>query len=472
MIFLQNIIHKIKHIGYSDYLSEYEKKRLVIFNILNFSGFCLAFIRAFYTLSLAPGYYSYWTVASNFALVLIFLFLFLLIYRHLYKSATIISFATIPFLLACSSLTTPDSGTEIYLILYMMLAFFFLHRIKNIIPAFSYSLLLYIGLHFYFKNHTGIAETNSPAIYYTSFNYLCSFLMIFITMYLIKFQVWKYERSIKAKKELLRVTNKNILFKTKQIEQQSVLLQQKNIELTELNNIKIKLFSIISHDLRTSIYALKNIMDAFAKGGFSREAMMMSLPGVNAEVDKCVELMDNLLSWARNQLNESKVTLQSLELSKITANTYKLFSKKATEKGIELINNIEPNTCAYADADMMKTILRNLIGNALKFTNPGGRVEIFSEKNTDNIRLMVKDDGVGISEEALAKIFSEKYYTTLGTGKEMGTGLGLMICRDFIKSNNGEFNVISKPGEGACFTITLPVYKNATHLQESATAIY
>jgi two-component system sensor histidine kinase/response regulator len=173
-------------------------------------------------------------------------------------------------------------------------------------------------------------------------------------------------------------------------------------------------------------------MDAFAKGGFSKEEMLMTLPGVNAEVDKCVELMDNLLSWARNQLNESKVTLQSLELSNITTNTYKLFSKKAAEKGIALINNIEPNTCAYADADMMKTILRNLIGNALKFTEAGGSVEIF----------------------------------TLGTGQEMGTGLGLMICRDFIKSNNGKFTVSSKTGEGSCFTITLPVYKKNLQLQE------
>lgn len=466
MIFLQNLVHKIKNIGYTDYLSDYEKKRLVIFNILNFTGFSLASIRTLYTLLLAPSFYSYWTVASNFALLSVFLVLVLMIHRHLYSLATVVSFATIPVLLAFSSLTTPDSGTEIYLILYMMLAFFFLHKIKNIIVAFSYSLLLYVGLHFYFKSNPVTGGANSIAIYYTGFNYLCSFLMIFITMYLIKFQVWKYERSIKAKKELIRLTNKNILFKTKQIEQQSALLQKKNVELTELNNIKIKLFSIISHDLRTSIYALKNIMDAFAKGGFSKEEMLMTLPGVNAEVDKCVELMDNLLSWARNQLNESKVTLQSLELGNITTNTYKLFSKKAAEKGIALINNIEPNTCAYADADMMKTILRNLIGNALKFTEAGGSVEIFSEKNNETVNLMVKDDGVGISEEALTKIFSEKYYTTLGTGQEMGTGLGLMICRDFIKSNNGKFTVSSKTGEGSCFTITLPVYKKNLQLQE------
>lgn len=468
MTFLQILIQKIKDIGYTNYLSDYEKKRLVIFNILNFTGLSLASIRTIYTILLAPTHFSYWAVLSNIGLVSIFLFLFLLIHRLLYKAATIVSFFTVPILLTISSSATPESGTEIYLILYMMLSFFFLHRIKNIILAFTYTLVLYVAVHLYFKSHPATPENSIFITYYTGFNYVCSFIMIFITMYLIKFQVWKYETSIKAKKELLRITNKNMLFKTKQIEQQAALLQQKNVELTELNNVKIKLFSIISHDLRTSIYALKNIMDAFAKGGFSKEEMLMSLPGVNGEVDKCVELMDNLLSWARNQLNESKVMLQSLELSNITNNTYKLFSKKANEKRIELINNIEPNTFVYADADMMKTILRNLIGNAIKFTKEGGMVEIFSEKTNDKIKVMVKDDGVGISEEALAKIFSQKYYTTLGTRQEMGTGLGLMICRDFIKSNKGEFSVSSKAGEGACFTVTLPAYKKNFRAEETA----
>ena len=169
--------------------------------------------------------------------------------------------------------------------------------------------------------------------------------------------------------------------------------------------------------------------------------------------------MDNLLSWARNQLNENKVILQKLDLGRITEYTYKLYSKKAAEKNIELINNVEPYSCAFADADMMKTVLRNLVGNAVKFTRHGGRIEVITEKTDGHIKLTVNDNGVGISEYALKKIFSNQYYTTLGTGKEMGTGLGLIICRDFVKSNNGDFDVLSKKGEGASFTITLPDYK-------------
>ncbi len=456
MTILQNLKFQIEHIGYSEKLSEYEKKRIVVFNILNFAGLLLALLRSIYTFLFSPAFFSFATVFIDAGLAAMFLFLFLLISRQYYKTATIASFATIPLLLTLSSLTTPESGTEIYLILYMMLAFFFLHKTKNIIVSFLYSLLLYVGLRIYVRNMPAVAESTAMSGY-TIFNYFGAFLMIFLTMYMIKFQVWKYERSIKAKKELLRITNKKILVKTALIEEQSALLHQKNLELTELNTIKIKLFSIISHDVRTSVYALKNIMDAFAKGTFSKEDMMQNLPGVNSEVDKCAELIDNLLSWARNQLNESKVTPTRIDLNKIAARTFTLYSKKAADKAIQFINNVQPGNYAYADVDMIKTVVRNLVGNALKFTNAGGIIEINTETNPGNIVLLVKDNGIGITEAGMAKIFSEKYYTTLGTDKEMGTGLGLMICRDFIKSNKGELTITSKHSAGACFAVTLPV---------------
>ena len=143
----------------------------------------------------------------------------------------------------------------------------------------------------------------------------------------------------------------------------------------------------------------------------------------------------------------------------MTENTYKLFSRKAAEKQIQLINSVAPGIGAYSDADMIHAILRNLVGNAIKFTHQGGRIEISTEKNGGNITLTVKDDGIGISKEELTQIYSDNYYTTLGTDKELGTGLGLMICRDFIKSIKGDFKVLSAPGEGTCCIITLPAAK-------------
>ena len=153
------------------------------------------------------------------------------------------------------------------------------------------------------------------------------------------------------------------------------------------------------------------------------------------------------------------IIFQHLELDRLVENTFKLFSKKAAEKGIELINNVPPGTTVYADADMMKAILRNLTANAIKFTNPGGNIKVSIENSKGNVKLIIQDNGVGISEEGITKIFGERYYTTLGTDRESGTGLGLMICRDFIASNNGDFDILSKPGEGSRFIITLPEFK-------------
>lgn len=459
MSVLQILVNKIKYIGYAEQLSDYEKKRLVIFNSLNFTAFSLAIIRYLYSFAYSPFYFSYLAVTSNLSLIFIFVLIALLIHLRHYRIATITSFALVPALLTVSGILTGDSGTDMYLILYMMLSFFFLHRIQNIAIAFIYCLVFFLYLRFNYNSHTDVATTNNIALYYNLLNYFSSLSMIFFTMYLIKFQVWDYEKSIREKKAIVRITNARLLAKTIKIEEQSVALQQKNTELTELNHVKVKLFSIISHDLRTSVHALKNIMTAFAMGGFSKEEMMASLPGVNNEVDKCAELIDNLLIWARNQLNESNILFQNLELFKMTENTYKLFSRKAAEKQIQLVNNVAPGICVYADADMINAILRNLVGNAIKFTHQGGRIEIITEKNGDDITLKVKDDGIGISKDELTQIYSDNYYTTLGTGKELGTGLGLMICRDFIKSIKGDFKVLSEPGEGACFIITLPAAK-------------
>jgi two-component system sensor histidine kinase/response regulator len=459
MNFLQTVRNKIRSIGYSEHLSDYEKKRLIIFNNLNFTAFCLAIVRYLYTVINSPSYFTYQATSSNLALIILFVAIAILIHFRQYRTATITSFALGPALLTISGVLSNDSGTDMYLVLYMMLAFFFLHRIKNIAIAFGYCMIFFIFLRFKFNNHIDPVSTEPVALYYEVLNYFSSLAMIFFTMYLIKYQVWNYEKSIREKKELVRITNTNLLAKTKKIEEQQLSLLQKNVELTELNNVKVKLFSVISHDLRTSIYALKNIMGAFSKGGFSKEEMMSSLPGVTNEVDKSADLMENLLIWARNQLHESNIIFQHLELDRLVENTFKLFSKKAAEKGIKLINSVAPYTVIYADADMMKAILRNLAGNAIKFTNSGGYVEVAVETSNDQIRIIIKDNGVGISEEGIAKIFGERYYTTLGTERESGTGLGLMICRDFIASNNGTFDIKSKQGEGTSFIITLPDFK-------------
>lgn len=320
-MFLQKLIFKIQHLGYTEQLSDYEKKRLVVFNKLNATGLVLSAINLVFAVAFCPRYFSYITVVSYCAIMGAFILLAVLISCHYYILSTVTSFTLLPALLAFSNVNTFGSGTEMYLILYMMLAFFFLHKIRNIAIPFVYCLVLFMSIYYRYQNHSSPPVAGSVPFYFSVLNYLSSFSMIFYTMYLIKFQVWNYEKSIRQKKEMLRVNNANLLEKTRQVREQSLLLERTNVELTELNNVKIKLFSIISHDLRTSVYGLKNVVDSLLSGRYSKEEMMHSLPGVSTEVDNCIVLMDNLFSWARNQLHESTITMQELDLYQMTTST-------------------------------------------------------------------------------------------------------------------------------------------------------
>jgi two-component system sensor histidine kinase/response regulator len=169
------------------------------------------------------------------------------------------------------------------------------------------------------------------------------------------------------------------------------------------------------------------------------------------------KLLQNLLDWSRTQTGNIDFHPTVIDLS-IIANEYmSLLRSSAEGKQITLKMNIPFNTIAFADENMIKTVVRNLLSNAVKFTNSGGKVEITAKKNHDKITICVIDNGVGIEEENLRKIFRiDEHYRTTGTSNEMGTGLGLILCREFVEKNNGKIWAESKPGEGSTFCFMLP----------------
>jgi signal transduction histidine kinase len=280
-------------------------------------------------------------------------------------------------------------------------------------------------------------------------------------MYLIKYQVWVYEKSVQEKTKVLAERNIEIEAKNEILSMQAVHLETTSQELTELNQVKTKLFSVISHDLRTSIYALKNIFEALRLGYITKEELINELPELSNEIDNCTEVMENLLNWGRDQFKESRIVIERIDVKEIAATTFKHLLNRANKKNIALVNSVAKPVYVYADIQMIKIVLRNLVANAVKFTPAGGNIEIFAEEKGDYTSVRVKDNGIGMTEQAIAKVFSNEYYTTLGTNKETGTGLGLIICRDFVKSNNGNFVINSIINEGTIFTISLPKHNNS-----------
>lgn len=451
-----SLLRKISYNGYSEDLPDYEKKRVVIFNRLNFTGFCLATLRASFILVFTPRHFSYLALFANLLLMLIFPFMLWLMRQQFFKTATRSSFILVPPLLAFVNWATGDVGLEMFVVLYMMFCFFFLHRRANIMRAFAYCLLIFLVMHFKLSNYSLFEHPGSVYFILSLFTYISAFAMFFATMFLIKYSVWAYEKSIREKNEQLQASNREIVARGDELNKKAAMLRQQTVELMELNHVKTKLFSILSHDLRTSVYSIKNIFDSLEKGLITANDLAALAPQANQEIGNSIDLMNNLLNWARNQFQDNKVMPQTIDLIKMVNGTFKLLSAQADKKNIQLNNHINVYVFAHADQDMMMTVFRNLISNAIKFTPAGGSVTVRTEPDGDYIRVLVSDTGIGMKPEDRMRIFSNEYYTTPGTEKEMGTGLGLAICRDFITLNHGRLDVQSEVGKGSTFIIILP----------------
>jgi len=234
-------------------------------------------------------------------------------------------------------------------------------------------------------------------------------------------------------------------------------------ELKELNAAKNKFFSIIAHDLRspfTSIvgfsYLLEERIDELDKDTIKQYTSIIQNSSKQA-----VDLLSNLSEWSRTQTDKVSFNPQQLELKNIFENVIAFLSDNAKQKSIVVLYELDEVQNIYADPDMLSIILRNLVSNAIKFTHPGGRITITASLLQKGVRIAVSDNGVGIKEENLGKLFRiDENLSTKGTQEEEGTGLGLILCKEFVEKHLGTIGVESTPGEGSTFYFTIPKMKS------------
>jgi signal transduction histidine kinase len=233
---------------------------------------------------------------------------------------------------------------------------------------------------------------------------------------------------------------------------------KEKLKLKEANNTKNKLFSIISHDLRGPLGNFKGLIDLllldFAND--DREKMNSLLKMMQKTAGLNYDLLENLLSWSRAESQKLDFQPEKINLYTIVNSIFEHYDYSALTKSIKLINKVDEQLCIYADEYMINTILRNLISNAIKFTNTDGKI-IVSAKTKDNfIEITVVDNGIGMSPEITEKIFdNENFFTTRGTAKEKGTGLGLKLCKDFVKIHQGEIFAKSQLNKGTKISFTI-----------------
>jgi signal transduction histidine kinase len=233
-------------------------------------------------------------------------------------------------------------------------------------------------------------------------------------------------------------------------------LKKQAEELQQLNDLKDKFFSIISHDLKGPVFGVKELIHLTQTGLISEEEFMAMLPEVSKNLEHVAILLENLLAWTSSQLRGEYIQPQVIDLNRIIQSQKNLLDRIANEKSIliELIGF--ENNWVRADKNMLELILRNLISNAIKFSSPGSQILVTSEADGNFQKLCVQDFGVGISDSNLEKLNQGISFTTRGQSNESGTGLGLLLVREYILKNGGTWSVNSKVGEGTKFCITIP----------------
>ena len=232
--------------------------------------------------------------------------------------------------------------------------------------------------------------------------------------------------------------------------------KQTQENLASLNQLKDKLFSIIAHDLRSPLVNLLDLLNMASEGDVSEEELRIFLPQLKKNVDYTSSLVENLLQWSKSQLKGEITKPVKLDLGEMTGFMVNSFSERAREKGITLENKLSGSVFAYADRDMIEAVYRNLLSNAIKFCRKGDLIQVSGKVSNDHTTLCVKDTGIGMSDSDVKRLFNIETFTRRGTLNEQGTGLGLLLVKDFIEKNNGKIWVQSTPGEGAQFYFSLP----------------
>lgn len=260
-------------------------------------------------------------------------------------------------------------------------------------------------------------------------------------------------KPLRGRELVLRVQHQLSLLHTERI------IRKQNVRLRKTIESRDKLYSVIAHDLRAPISTIKMINSSLEnqKNKIKDPGILKLFGMINETTEEAFNLLENLLRWSRNQNGKTKVYSTNFNVSNTVRQVMSLFSTSASAKGITLNNDVEGTHDIHADEDMIKTVLRNLLSNAIKFTYAGGKVDVSLSETKDSVTICVKDNGKGIPKKIQEHLLkSDEYITTYGTHNEKGSGLGLLLCNDFIRMNKGKFSFFSQEGVGSTFYFSVP----------------
>ncbi len=261
--------------------------------------------------------------------------------------------------------------------------------------------------------------------------------------------------TLKLQKAYLEIKKSN-----NEIANQALLISSQHEELQKLNRLKDKIFTIISHDVRAPLSTLDGLLRIFNDDEIEMDPQMLTRYTnlVQQELHSVQALMDNLLYWVKSQLENIEVNKTDINLYEVTQEIFDLYKEKIQKKNIEFCNQVNLEDIVHGDKNIISFVTRNLFANAVKFTSKGDKITVDSESTHESVKISVIDTGVGMDTETIDIIFNDKKVSSQrGTSGELGTGLGLMLCRELVEQNKGTLSVESVLGEGSTFSFTLPI---------------
>jgi two-component system, sensor histidine kinase and response regulator len=446
----QHILEEIKSLGFTRTMDGLERGKLSVFNQLNLFQFLTGIVVPLICVLVNKKFpVTAFFIASLPAWVNLVV-LFLNFYFR-YEAGMITYFILYPLVSSMIYMYGMNLGVELYFFLNGIMAVFFLPLISQMLFSVALSMVSYFVLVVINKEYSYQLHTSNFFLYL--FNQGTAIVFIFYALFLIKKENNLYQLGILA-------TNRELQEKNAKIETQKTEIEQKAAELSELNLLKNKLFSVISHDLKTPMYALRNLFRSMQQMNMSGKEIKAIIPDVVTDLNYTTGLMENLLHWVKNQMHSASITPGELDMAEITDEAIHVHQLQASTKKLTIQREQEGQFFVYADRDMVTLVIRNLLSNAIKFTPEKGTITIRLENESSTCRVSIIDNGVGMDPETLRKIQDNSYYSTQGTARERGTGLGLMLSRDFLSKNGGKLSVDSEPGKGSVFSFTLPLAEN------------
>ncbi|MDQ2657424.1 MAG: HAMP domain-containing histidine kinase, partial [Bacteroidota bacterium] len=284
-----------------------------------------------------------------------------------------------------------------------------------------------------------------------------AFLLVAVLFLVLLSFVLTRLRSIQKK------ANRNLANQNTAIEQQKMAIQIQAENLQQIDQVKTKLFSVISHDLRGPISNLQSLLDLFTKKLMTAEEFVNLSAKLRENLNLTQRTLENLLNWSLSQMGGIKTEKRKIELTQCIEETCNLMDEVAARKNVSLVRQFNGPLKVWADADQLQVVLRNLIHNAIKFSSFNDSIAISASRDGELCHIAVKDSGIGMTYQEIETIVGAKeYFSKIGTEQEKGTGLGLLLCKEFITRNGGKINIRSSVGGGTevSFSLRLAEHEN------------